>query len=486
MNKINGKTEVIGVLGHPIEHTLSPVIHNTVSEATGRNAVYVPFHVFDEASNNAISEQAEIEALVRGAYNLGIKGLNVTVPYKSAVIPYLADIDPLAERIGAVNTLVRTDKGYKGYNTDMPGLYMALQKRGIVIEGSTAVVLGAGGAARAVIAMLLNYGASRVYLVNRTFEKAVQLSDEMNKLFADVIGSRSGVIPISVDNIDSVEVSVSDSSLDKAVAESGYLMFQCTSLGLKAGDGLLVDDDELYKRASYGFDLVYNPAETPFTKKLKSLGIKCDNGLLMLLYQGIIAYQYWTETEIGSDVVEKARMNLCKAVYGDNLILTGYMGAGKTTVGHALAEKLGMDYIDVDAYIVEKEGRSIPEIFKDGGEEVFRNIETEAIRELGAKTYNTVIATGGGAVLRDENAKLLKEMGKVFYLYASPEETFTRVKGDTGRPLLDSDSEQQLKDRIVDMIRVRYHAYMRTADVRIDTDGKDVEKISEEIISQFK
>lgn len=477
MKRINGKTEVIGLIGHPVEHTLSPVIHNTISNEIGRNAVYVPFHVHDEATGGVLTDASEIEALVKGAFNLNIKGMNITVPYKSEVIPYLDDIDPLAERIGAVNTLVRTAKGYKGYNTDMPGLYMALQKKGVSIEGSTAVVLGAGGAARAVIAMLLNYGAMRVYLVNRSYDKAVLLADEMNRLFSDVIKDGRGVIPISVDNIDSVKVSVSGSEND----DPGYLMFQCTSLGLKEGDGLLIDDDELYKRAAYGFDLVYNPAETPFTKKLASLGISCDNGLMMLLYQGVIAYQLWMGIELSEEVVEKARMNLCKSIYGENIILTGYMGAGKTTVGHCLAEELGMDYIDTDVYIVDKEKRSIPEIFESEGEEGFRNIETEAIRELGRSCYNTVIATGGGAVLREENAKLLKDMGTVFYLYATPEETFERVKGDKNRPLLNSQSEEELRQKIVDMINVRYPAYMRSADHRIETDGKSAKKIADEI-----
>jgi Shikimate 5-dehydrogenase len=486
IKEINGKTEVLGLIGHPIEHTLSPVIHNTISGETGRNAAYVPFHVFDEADEGAVSDAGDIENVVKGAYKLGIKGLNVTVPYKSAVIPFLSEIDPLADKIGAVNTLVRTDKGYKGYNTDMPGLYMALQKRGIMIEGDTAVVLGAGGAARAVIAMLLHYKAERIYLVNRTYDKAAALADEMNKIFADDRKNGLGVIPISIDNIDSVKVSVHDSinesdNNSKNALDNGYLMFQCTSLGLKEGDGLLIDDDELYRMASYGFDLVYNPADTPFTKKMDELGIPSDNGLLMLLYQGVIAYQLWMNTEISDEVINRARISLCKSIYGNNIILTGYMGAGKSTVGKKLAEELGMDFIDTDEYLVEREGKTIPEIFEIYGEEAFRNIETSVLTELRENRYNTVIATGGGIVLREENRKLLKEMGRVFYLYATPETTFERVKNDTGRPLLNSESEKQLKQKIEDMIRVRYQAYSGTADYRIDTDGKTVEILVEEI-----
>ena len=465
---INGKTEVIGIIGHPIEHTLSPVIHNTISSETGRNAVYVPFHVYGEGDSAA--DKSDIESVVKGAYKLNIKGFNVTVPYKSDVIPYLSDIDPLAKKIGAVNTLVRTADGYKGYNTDMPGLYMALQKKDVKVEGSDAVVLGAGGAARAVLAMLINYGAEKIYLVNRSFDKAAALAEEMNGIFES-----QAVTPVSVNDVDVIKAS--------DTFAKGYLLFQCTSLGLKEDDGLLVDDDEFYSHAAYGFDLVYNPADTPFTKKLESLGVQCDNGLMMLLYQGIIAYQYWMDTELDEKTVNRAKINLCRAIYGENVILTGYMGAGKSTVGKRLAEKLGMDFIDTDEYIVETRKKTIPEIFAEKGEEGFRDIETEAVRYLRETCSNTVISTGGGAVLRDENARLLKETGRVFYLYATPEETFNRVKGDTGRPLLDSESEEKLKEKIVNMLNVRYHAYMRTADYRIDTDGRSVDDIIGEILS---
>lgn len=469
---INGRTNVIGIIGHPIEHTLSPVIHNTISIETGRNAVYVPFHVYG-SDEDAPCDKEDLESVVRGAYKLNIRGFNVTVPYKSDVIPYLSDIDPLAEKIGAVNTLVRTESGYKGYNTDMPGLYTALRKKDVKVEGSTAVVLGAGGAARAVLAMLINYGAERVYLVNRSYDKAEVLAVEMNSVFSDDDSADKKIYPVSVDGVGEIKQSIKK--------DGNNLFFQCTSLGLKEGDGLLVDDDELYGLASYGFDLVYNPAETPFTKKMEELGVPCDNGLMMLLYQGIIAYQLWMDTKLSDAVINHTRISLCKAIYGDNIILTGYMGAGKSTVGKRLAETLGMDFIDTDEYIVEKEGRTIPEIFAESGEAGFRDIETEAVRALRENCYNTVISTGGGAVLRDENAELLKETGSVFYLYASPEETFNRVKGDTGRPLLDSESEEKLKEKIVNMLEIRYHAYMRTADHRIDTDGRTVKDIVDEV-----
>ena len=125
LNDINGYTRTCGLIGNPVEHTLSPVIHNTLSMVLGENLAYVPFHV----------ENGRLEDAVKGAFALNLLGLNVTVPYKSDVIPYLTDIDPLAENIGAVNTLVRTETGYKGYNTDMPGLYRAMCEDGVKVKG---------------------------------------------------------------------------------------------------------------------------------------------------------------------------------------------------------------------------------------------------------------------------------------------------------------------------------------------------------------
>ena len=131
LNDINGYTRTCGLIGNPVEHTLSPVIHNTLSMVLGKNLAYVPFHV----------ETGRLEDAVKGAFALNLLGINVTVPYKSDVIPYLDDIDPLASNIGAVNTLVRTEKGYKGYNTDMPGLYRAMCEDLIFLQQSLKTVL---------------------------------------------------------------------------------------------------------------------------------------------------------------------------------------------------------------------------------------------------------------------------------------------------------------------------------------------------------
>ncbi len=138
--KIDGNTRVIGIIGNPVRHTKSPRIHNYISEKLDINMVYVPFEV-----------TGDIKTAVKGAFELGIVGMNITVPYKTDVIESLSDIDPIAERIGAVNTLVRTKEGYKGYNTDMLGLERAVLSEGINLNGETAVLLGAGGDRKSVV-----------------------------------------------------------------------------------------------------------------------------------------------------------------------------------------------------------------------------------------------------------------------------------------------------------------------------------------------
>ena len=449
---ITGTTGVLGLIGNPVRHTMSPMIHNTLSEELGQDLRYLPFPV-----------EEDVTAAVRGAYHLGIRGLNVTVPHKTAVMEALAEVDDSARIIGAVNTLVRIEGGYKGYNTDMPGLGRALKLRGISLSGQQVIVLGAGGASRAVCTLALSEGADSVWLLNRTLEKAAALAEELNQHFQ---GNR--LTALAAEDY-------------KKVPRMPSILIQCTSLGLHEGDGLLVEDDDFFHMATYGYDLIYNPAVTPFLANCERLGIPCDNGLSMLLYQGIIAYELWTGVSVSKELANRVYTRLRRHLYGENVVLTGYMGCGKSTVGQALAEKTGKDFLDTDAAIEEMQGCCIREIFEEQGEEAFRDMETELLRHLSETCVNTVIATGGGIVLRSENRELLKKTGQVVWLKASPEETLKRVKNDTGRPLLDSASEQEMAEKIQHMLRERGPAYSAAADRTVMTDGKSVVKILQEI-----
>jgi shikimate dehydrogenase len=267
------------LIGNPVEHTLSPVIHNNLAALTDTNLVYVPFLV----------EEKDVEAAVRGAYALHIKGLNVTVPHKSAVIPYLSEIDALAEKIGAVNTLVWRENGYKGYNTDMTGLLRAMQSEGIHIKGETVLLLGAGGAARAVAYLCASEGAKKVYLCNRTLSKAEQIAGEINACFQKQV-----IIPRLLTAAAEIE------------EEEKMLAIQCTSVGLHPNvDDVVLSDEVVYEKIHTGVDLIYRPYETKFMKLVKAHGGKTMNGLKMLLYQGVIAYELWNECTVTEAMAEK-------------------------------------------------------------------------------------------------------------------------------------------------------------------------------------
>ena len=434
MREISGKTKILGVIGNPIEHTLSPVIHNTLCELMGIDAVYIPIKV----ENN-------VEEAVKGLADSGVYGLNVTVPFKQDVMSALSSVDEDAAEIGAVNTLVRSNGGYKGYNTDAPGIMRALETKGIEVSGRKAIVIGAGGAARAVCVGLMKNGASEIYLINRDVEKAKKIAEE---------------VPI-----------VKALSLPeyKKIPTDHYLMFQCTSVGLKPEDGLVINDDTFYIMADYGYDLIYNPAETPFIKKMNELGIKHDNGLSMLLYQGIIAFEMWFGVKIPREISDTVYAELCKKLYGDNIVLVGYMGSGKTSVGKEIAKMRGMSFIDLDDYIEKKEGRSIREIFEFESEEYFRNLETKTIKSL-FKLSNTVISTGGGSVLRKENRDNLRKLGEIVYLKADVDTLVDRLKGDESRPLLQAESEEELRKRISSMLESRNPYYEIFADQVVYTD----------------
>ena len=269
--KIDGKTRICGLIGNPVEHTLSPIIHNTLAEMFGHNLVYVPFPV----------ETGRLGAAVEGAAALQLLGLNVTVPYKSEVIPFLREVDPLAAAIGAVNTLVSINGGYKGYNTDMEGLYRAMETEGIRIDGEEILLLGAGGVSRAVAYLCAVKGAERVYLLNRTLDKAERVAKEVN----DAAG-RQVIVPMAL-------------SAYNSLPDKRFLAIQGTSVGMYPNvSDVLIREDDFYNRIHTGFDLIYTPWETTFMKGVKEHGGYACNGLKMLLYQGIIAYELWNGVEV--------------------------------------------------------------------------------------------------------------------------------------------------------------------------------------------
>lgn len=277
---LDGYTRVCGLIGNPVEHTLSPAIHNFLASRLGDNLVYVPFRVSEGMVGDA----------VRGAYALNLLGCNVTVPYKSEVLPFLKEVDGLAGRIGAVNTLVRTQGGFKGYNTDMPGLYRAFCSDRVKVKGESALILGAGGVARAVAMLLMEKGAGRIVLMNRTVERAEAIAGEINALAGRPLAS---AMPLSEYH-----------SLPEG---ERFLAIQATSVGMfPQMEEAVVEDGAFYDKIHTGYDLIFNPPQTRFLRLVEEHGGRWYNGAKMLLYQGIIAYELWTGQSVSEELAEEA------------------------------------------------------------------------------------------------------------------------------------------------------------------------------------
>jgi len=275
---IKGTTRVCGLIGNPVGHSVSPAIHNNLARLTGKDMVYTTFKV----------EKGDVASAVRGAYSLNILGLNVTVPHKSEVIDSLVDMDPLAKAIGAVNTLVRVDGGFKGYNTDILGLARELEDEGIELADSKVIILGAGGAARAITFLCSSKGAKKIYLLNRSVDKAQDIAHAVNTHFHN-----EKVIPMNI--ADYADIPGTD-----------YIVIQTTSVGLHPNDtAVVIDDEAFYKKVKVGVDIIYNPSETRFMKMCKNAGKPACNGLKMLLYQGVAAYELWNDVSVTKEQADK-------------------------------------------------------------------------------------------------------------------------------------------------------------------------------------
>lgn len=277
MTDIKGTTMVCGLIGNPVAHSISPVIHNNLAELCGIDLAYATFKV----ENDSVAEA------VKGAYALNMPGLNVTVPYKQKVMEVLKDIDPLAEAIGAVNTLVRVDGGYKGYNTDIIGLERELADAGIDISGKDVIILGAGGASRAIAFLCADKGAKNVYLFNRTVEKAEAIAGDVNGHF-----ERDIVTPLNIKDY-------------SVLTGNDYIAIQTTSVGLHPNDDeAVIEDKAFYAKVAAGVDVIYNPVKTKFMKLVEAQGKPAYNGLKMLLYQGVASFELWNNITVSKECVD--------------------------------------------------------------------------------------------------------------------------------------------------------------------------------------
>lgn len=265
---IDAKTRVFGLLANPIGHSLSPRFQNALAAYCGENAAYLPFEV---------KRPECLKAALAGAHALGIAGLNVTVPYKEAVIPYLSDLSEEARLIGAVNTLVRTEAGYVGHNTDIAGMESMLLRKGLSIRGAKLLILGAGGAARSAAVLAALSGAAELVILNRNKERAEALAEAVLGIAPE--------LPVLADCLDAWE----------QLPDENYLAIQCTSVGMwPEVEETVIEDRRFYEKLSAAADIVYTPAETKFLQLARAAGKPTVGGLPMLISQGVHAFSLWT------------------------------------------------------------------------------------------------------------------------------------------------------------------------------------------------
>ncbi|MEO5335029.1 MAG: shikimate dehydrogenase [Magnetococcus sp. YQC-5] len=266
-HSIDGHTRLLGVIGDPIHHSLSPAMHNLAYAELGLNYRYLPFHVRPQ----------DLADAVHGLRAIGAIGFNATIPHKEKLLPLMDEVDPMAQMIGAVNTVrIGADGRMQGYNTDVYGFKTALRDSFFLpLESLSIVVLGAGGAARGVLMGLLQLGAKHIFLVNRTFSRAEGLAEQCTLLFPDAV-----ITPLEWN----------PETLPLAQCE---LLINTTSLGLKDGDALPLD---LSCMPAQGFvyDIIYSPVVTPLMAAASLQGLSTENGLGMLIHQGARAFEIWT------------------------------------------------------------------------------------------------------------------------------------------------------------------------------------------------
>ena len=360
-----------GLLGEHLGHSFSPQIHKMIGG--------YDYGLFER----------DPDTLDDFFANGTFKAINVTIPYKKAVIPYCKTLSPQAAEIGSVNTIRRMPDGsYFGDNTDYYGFTYMVKHSGVSVEGKKCIVFGDGGVAPTVRTALRDMGAGEVITVSRKGEN-------------------------NFSNL--------DRHYDAAV------LVNATPVGTYPNNGVSVTELAPFTKLEAAYDLVYNPAVSEFLRQAAELGAVAVNGLGMLVAQAKRAVEIFLDTEVSDNIIEEVRKKI--AFQNMNIALIGMAGSGKTTTGKALAEKLGREFVDCDDLIPVYAGKSIQDIFAEDGEEAFRQIETAVLSDV-CKKGGLVIATGGGVVTRPENLPLLRQNSVTVLLHRPVED----LPSD-GRPL---------------------------------------------------
>lgn len=389
-----------GLLGEKLGHSYSPQIHSMLAD--------YEYKLFEKSPE-------ELEAFLKSGE---FDGLNVTIPYKKAVMPYCTELSPTAAQIGSVNTIVRrSDGSLYGDNTDAFGFENLIVHNGIEVKGKKALVLGTGGASVTAQAVLKNLGASEVVVISRRGE----------------------------DNYENI-----------AKHADAEIIANTTPVGMYPNNGKAAVDLTQFPKLSGVLDVVYNPARTALLLQAERLGIPCAGGLYMLVSQAKRSCELFTGKSIPDSEIDRIERVLSHQM--QNIVIIGMPGSGKTTVSTMLAERLGRKIFDTDTIVSENAGMTIPEIFAAQGEAGFRRLETEATAEVG-KLSGNIISTGGGVVTVAENYELLHQNGVIVWI-----ERDTSKLARDGRPI-------SLSSDLNELYAARLPLYERFADIKADNNG---------------
>ena len=368
-----------GLLGRKLGHSYSPQIHK---------------HLGSYSYDLLEKEPEELENFFK---NLSYDGLNVTIPYKKSVIPFCNSLSPVAKELGAVNTIVKTKDGkIVGHNTDYFGFLSMLKHADLDVANKKVLVLGSGGASVTVMAVLKKLGAN-----------AVQISRKGENNYSNLHLHRNASVIVNA-----------------------------TPVGMYPDTGVSPVELDIFPNLEGVLDLIYNPAQTKLLLDAEQRGIKCENGLWMLVAQAKESAEWFTRLQISDSVIN--RIHNALSFQMKNIILIGMPGSGKSTIGRLLAEKTGRTFIDADNEIEAAAKMSIPEFFRLYGEPDFRKLETQVLKQIGQRS-GCVIATGGGCVTKPENYAPLHQNGIIIWIQRNLELLPTE-----GRPVSQSNSTQQL------------------------------------------
>ena len=357
--------------------------------------------------------------------------VNVTIPYKETVIPYLDSVSEIARRIGAVNTVVNREGKLFGYNTDYYGMKALIERVGLEISGKKALVLGTGGTSKTARAVLADMGACEILTVSRR---------------------KSGEF---IDYTEAVSLH-SDAEIIVNTTPSGMFP-DCESRPI---------DISAFPKLLGVIDAVYNPLRTNLVSEALARGIKAEGGLYMLVMQAVVAVERFLDKKVEKSAAERVFRSVLAAK--ENVVLTGMPGTGKSTEGRLLNIE-GYEFIDTDAEIERRAGCAIKDLIAEKGEKYFRDLESEVIRDVSAVSCR-IISTGGGAILRGENVKAMKRNGRLFFLDAKP----SRLRATDDRPLSNTE------DKLAKLYNERIDIYRSTSDVTVpdmDTPESEAEYI---------